>query len=247
MKCILIGISSALILVGCNSKPKIEEPREFVNLPIRIAAQNIPADSQEKVLYNPAVKSYAIGRRKNGRYMTDQVAVYRIEQSPEWNLSPQPDMAMPKNEMMLKNEEKYAKPYVARMEQQVHEFRNTSKSLKKDIVKLKGISADSVKNKREIDELSTKYKVLEDSVISISKAMENMLEKFESYRSDIKEMKEEIRNINRPPAMSMMPTKEEKKNEGVDKEERRVLENMIKMEGGNFKYNPKVKKDDIVE
>ena len=87
-----VGLLALLVCAGCKSKEL--PPQEFVNVPVYVAAQTIPADSQEKIRSNPVMRSYAVGRyidpnRKS--VMHEQHTVYREEQSPRWNLIPQPD------------------------------------------------------------------------------------------------------------------------------------------------------------
>ena len=85
------GIIAAIMLSGCRSQ---ETPRQFTHVPVYVAAQQIPADDQKKIRSGPVMRAYAIGRYVDpGRksVMHEQHTVYREEESPRWNLIPQPD------------------------------------------------------------------------------------------------------------------------------------------------------------
>ena len=59
---VLVGFS-AVALAGCSSaKPEKPEPREYTSVPLYMAGQEIPADSQEKYLTNASIKMYSVGR-----------------------------------------------------------------------------------------------------------------------------------------------------------------------------------------
>ena len=61
MIALLAGLSAAA-LVGCQSKPETPEPKEYTSVPLYMAGQEIPGDSQEKYLTNASVKMYSVGR-----------------------------------------------------------------------------------------------------------------------------------------------------------------------------------------
>ena len=46
-----VGLLALLVCAGCKSKEL--PPQEFVNVPVYVAAQTVPADSQEKIRSNP--------------------------------------------------------------------------------------------------------------------------------------------------------------------------------------------------
>lgn len=86
------GLFTLIAVSGCRSKEL--PPPQFTHVPVYVAAQQIPADDQNKIRSNPVMRSYAIGRyvdpnRKS--VMHEQHTIYREEQSPRWNLIPQPD------------------------------------------------------------------------------------------------------------------------------------------------------------
>jgi len=87
--CLATGISAALC--GCKSEPL--PPKPYLSVPMFMAGQEIPADSQEKYLYNSSVKMYSVGRTVDPATGTMREAgtVYRVEQAPQWNLIPQYD------------------------------------------------------------------------------------------------------------------------------------------------------------
>ena len=59
----VIGTAAiAGMLCGCQTEELPEPPREYINVPIQYVAGAIPASSQEKVMSNPNLRAYAIGR-----------------------------------------------------------------------------------------------------------------------------------------------------------------------------------------
>ena len=102
------GLFTLIAVSGCRSKEL--PPSQFTHVPVYVAAQQIPADDQNKIRSNPVMRSYAIGRyvdpnRKS--VMHEQHTIYREEQSPRWNLIPQPD-ADPVLMAQKQRQERYA-------------------------------------------------------------------------------------------------------------------------------------------
>ncbi|MDD5599971.1 MAG: hypothetical protein PHV82_18650, partial [Victivallaceae bacterium] len=96
-KLILAVSAGAFVLLagaGCKSKSQAVPPGQFVNLPVYVAAQAIPPGHQAKIRSSPVMRAYAVGRYVDPNRRTvmhEQHTVYREEQSPRWNLIPQPD------------------------------------------------------------------------------------------------------------------------------------------------------------
>ena len=126
-----VGLLALLVCAGCKSKEL--PPQEFVNVPVYVAAQTIPADSQEKIRSNPVMRSYAVGRyidpnRKS--VMHEQHTVYREEQSPRWNLIPQPD-ADPILMAQKQKQERYADVIAGQLALASQDMRDTREIVKK--------------------------------------------------------------------------------------------------------------------
>ena len=81
-------------ITGCKTEePLPEPPKEYIHVPVQLVAGAIPGGSQEKIMSNPNLRAYAVGRYvdPHKRVMHEQHSVYRMEKLPEWNLLPQPD------------------------------------------------------------------------------------------------------------------------------------------------------------
>ena len=125
----VIGTAAiAGMICGCKTEELPEPPREYVNVPIQYVAGAIPADSQEKVMSNPNLRAYAIGRYVDPgfRVMHEQHSVYRVERMPAWNLIPQPD-ADPVLRAQKMRQERYANAATGQIERATAEVRNTQR------------------------------------------------------------------------------------------------------------------------
>ena len=67
-------------------------------MPARIAGMNIPEDDIERVRYGEDVKAYTVGRYvdpTDPTIMYEKNVLYRIEESPRWNLRPNTEFLPP--------------------------------------------------------------------------------------------------------------------------------------------------------
>ena len=122
MIALLAGLSAAA-LVGCQSKAETPEPKEYTSVPLYMAGQEIPGDSQEKYLTNASVKMYSVGRLVDpgSGTMREAGTVYRIETAPKWNLIPQHD-ANPESFARRKLQEQYADSMLGQMNRSLSEM-----------------------------------------------------------------------------------------------------------------------------
>ena len=129
MIALLAGLSAAA-LVGCQSKPETPEPKEYTSVPLYMAGQEIPGDSQEKYLTNASVKMYSVGRLVDpgSGTMREAGTVYRIETAPKWNLIPQHD-ANPESFARRKLQEQYADSMLGQMNRSLSETREVKHGL----------------------------------------------------------------------------------------------------------------------
>lgn len=114
---IIVTIASVVaVLTGCRARPENPPPTEYTSVPLYMVGQEIPGDSQEKYLTNAAVKIYSVGRLVDlgTGTMREAGTVYRIEQSPQWNLIPQYD-ANPESFAKRQLQEQYADSLVGQM------------------------------------------------------------------------------------------------------------------------------------
>ena len=96
---ILSGILSAFFS-GCSSpEPPMEEPKPII--PVKIAGNNIPPDSRERVRFDENIKAYPVGRYidpNNSKIMYEKTTMYRIEEDTLWNLRPNQPYTLPVEE-----------------------------------------------------------------------------------------------------------------------------------------------------
>jgi len=128
---VVCSFITAVGLVGCNSSKKIEIPvKDYSQVPLYMAGQEIPDDSQEKYLYNASVKMYSVGRLvdSGSGTMREAGTVYRIESTPQWNLIPQYD-ANPESFAKSQKLEQYSDALVGQMNRSMLETREVKHGL----------------------------------------------------------------------------------------------------------------------
>ena len=120
----------ALLVTGCSSTQKENQPKEYTSVPLYMAGQEIPGDIQEKYLSNASVKMYSVGRMVDpgSGTMREAGTVYRIETAPKWNLIPQYD-ANPESFARKQMKEQYAQTLVGQMNYALTETRSVKKSM----------------------------------------------------------------------------------------------------------------------
>ncbi|MFZ2658331.1 MAG: hypothetical protein WAX69_25585, partial [Victivallales bacterium] len=77
---------------------KIKTADQEPVMPARIAGMNIPEDDIGRVRYGEDVKSYTVGRYVDPAdpgIMYEKNILYRIEESPRWNLRPNTEFSPP--------------------------------------------------------------------------------------------------------------------------------------------------------
>lgn len=168
MKMSVLFVAVALVgAYGCKSKVEEKVPQEFTHVPVYVAAGAIPSESQEKIISNPGIRAYAIGRyidpnRKT--VMHEQHTVYRLEHSSAWNLIPQPD-ADPVLRAQAEKQERYADILLGQVTRANEDMKHTRQMLE-NIVKSQQIQSTSTgllqedmgKLRQQYDELSNNLK-----------------------------------------------------------------------------------------
>lgn len=84
------------LLTGCSSTKPTEEQRPI--MVSQIAGTNIPEGDMERLRYNEDVKAYTVGRYVdpvNSKIMYEKNVLYRVEETPKWNLRPNAEIVPP--------------------------------------------------------------------------------------------------------------------------------------------------------
>ncbi len=196
----VIGTAAiAGMLCGCKTEELPEPPREYINVPIQYVAGAIPADSQEKVMSNPNLRAYAIGRYVDPglRVMHEQHSVYRVEQRPAWNLIPQPD-ADPVLHAQKMRQERYADAATGQIERATAEVRNTQRmvnSLIEGQALQKEQAAELVSS---LEAMKKRYGVLSENILRTSEFARKLEEEVKKLKGENEMLKLQLRNNNRP-------------------------------------------------
>ena len=196
----VIGTAAiAGMLYGCKTEELPEPPREYINVPIQYVAGAIPADSQEKVMSNPNLRAYAIGRYVDPglRVMHEQHSVYRVEQMPAWNLIPQPD-ADPVLRAQKMRQERYANAATGQIERATAEVRNTQRmvnSLIEGQALQKEQAAELVSS---LEAMKKRYGVLSENILRTSEFARKLEEEVKKLKGENEMLRLQLRNNNRP-------------------------------------------------
>ena len=196
----VIGTAAiAGMLCGCKTEELPEPPREYVNVPIQYVAGAIPADSQEKIMSNPNLRAYAIGRYVDPglRVMHEQHSVYRVEQRPAWNLIPQPD-ADPVLRAQKMRQERYANAATGQIERATAEVRNTQRmvnSLIEGQALQKEQAAELVSS---LEAMKKRYGVLSENILRTSEFARKLEEEVKKLKGENEMLRLQLRNNNRP-------------------------------------------------
>ena len=200
----VIGTAAiAGMICGCKTEELPEPPREYINVPIQYVAGTIPADSQEKVMSNPNLRAYAIGRYVDPglRVMHEQHSVYRVEQMPAWNLIPQPD-ADPVLRAQKMRQERYANAATGQIERATAEVRNTQRlvnSLVEGQALQKEQAAELVSN---LEAMKKRYGVLSENILRTSEFAKKLEEEVKKLKGENEMLRLQMRNSNRTSAHS---------------------------------------------
>jgi hypothetical protein len=160
------GILAMLVCTGCKSQ-ETPPPPEFVNVPVYVAAQTIPADDQGKIRSNPVMRAYAVGRYVDPNrhtVMHEQHTVYREEQSPRWNLIPQPD-ADPVLMAQKLRRERYADALAGQISLASKDMRETRELVRRVLEAQSSRDAKSTELANLIDDLKKRYGVVSNNLI----------------------------------------------------------------------------------
>lgn len=196
----VIGTAAiAGMLCGCKTEELPEPPREYINVPIQYVAGAIPADSQEKVMSNPNLRAYAIGRYVDPglRVMHEQHSVYRVEQRPAWNLIPQPD-ADPVLRAQKMRQERYADAATGQIERATAEVRSTQRmvnSLIEGQALQKEQAAELVSS---LEAMKKRYGVLSENILRTSEFARKLEEEVKKLKGENEMLRLQLRNNNRP-------------------------------------------------
>ena len=187
------------MLCGCKTEELPEPPREYINVPIQYVAGAIPASSQEKVMSNPNLRAYAIGRYVDPglRVMHEQHSVYRVEQMPAWNLIPQPD-ADPVLRAQKMRQERYADAATGQIERATAEVRNTQRmvnSLIEGQALQKEQAAELVSS---LEAMKKRYGVLSENILRTSEFARKLEEEVKKLKGENEMLRLQLRNNNRP-------------------------------------------------
>ena len=196
----VIGTAAiAGMICGCKTEELPEPPREYVNVPIQYVAGAIPADSQEKVMSNPNLRAYAIGRYVDPgrRVMHEEHSVYRVERMPAWNLIPQPD-ADPVLRAQKMRQERYADAATGQIERATAEVRSTQRmvnSLIEGQALQKEQAAELVSS---LEAMKKRYGVLSENILRTSEFARKLEEEVKKLKGENEMLRLQLRNNNRP-------------------------------------------------
>lgn len=187
------GLLALLVCSGCKSKEV--PPPEFVNIPVYVAAQTIPADSSEKVRSNPVMRSYAVGRyvdpsRRN--VMHEQHTVYREEQSPRWNLIPQPD-ADPVLMAQRQKQERYADAISGQIALAAQDMRETRAMVKKVLESQTSQEAKAKELTDLIEGLQKRYGIVSGNLLKSSEYINKLEGDLQKLQQETELLKLQLR------------------------------------------------------
>ncbi|HCE46784.1 MAG TPA: hypothetical protein DET40_24820 [Lentisphaeria bacterium] len=93
-------LSGLLLCGGCMStaQPPARQIEQQIVMPAAVAGSNIPEEDLDRVRYGEDLKAYTIGRYvdpNNSGIMYEKNVLYRVEESPQWNLRPNTEIRPP--------------------------------------------------------------------------------------------------------------------------------------------------------
>lgn len=187
------GLLALLVCSGCKSK-EVPSP-EFVNVPVYVAAQTIPTDSSEKIRSNPVMRSYAVGRyvdpnRRN--VMHEQHTVYREEQSPRWNLIPQPD-ADPVLMAQRQKQERYVDAISGQIALAAQDMRETRAMVKKVLESQTSQEAKAKELTDLIEELQKRYGIVSGNLLKSSEYINKLEGDLQKLQQETELLKLQLR------------------------------------------------------
>ena len=198
MKMQMVFVAGVVLTVfcGCKSAPQPQPPVQYTHVPVYVAASAIPADSQEKIISNPQVRAYAVGRYidPNRRtVMHEQHSIYRVEQSPYFNLVPQPD-ADPVLRAQREKQERYADAITGQMTRTVEDMQRT-RAMMDELIKNQAIQMEKSGDvKGAIEELKKQYGVLSDNLLKSSQYLNKLEAELKRLKGESEVMKFQLKS-----------------------------------------------------
>ncbi len=177
----LLGLTAVCLLAftGCKSKDEAPVMKEYCSVPLYMAGQEIPGDSQEKYLSNATVKMYSLGRIADPvtGTMREAGTLYRQESVPQWNLIPQYD-ANPESFARNNLQEQYADPLAG----QLHYSLAESRKIRNEMTHVQDDMAI----------IGQQYKKLAEENTNLKKELSRQNDNTEKMLSGIKKMQKYI-------------------------------------------------------
>lgn len=81
-----------------TAQPTVKQVEQQIVMPAAVAGSNIPEEDLDRVRYGEDLKAYTIGRYvdpNNSGIMYEKNVLYRVEESPQWNLRPNTEIRPP--------------------------------------------------------------------------------------------------------------------------------------------------------
>jgi len=81
-----------------TAQPPARQIEQQIVMPAAVAGSNIPEEDLDRVRYGEDLKAYTIGRYvdpNNSGIMYEKNVLYRVEESPQWNLRPNTEIRPP--------------------------------------------------------------------------------------------------------------------------------------------------------
>lgn len=81
-----------------TAQPPVKQVERQIVMPASVAGSNIPEEDLDRVRYGEDLKAYTIGRYvdpNNSGIMYEKNVLYRVEESPQWNLRPNTEIRPP--------------------------------------------------------------------------------------------------------------------------------------------------------
>ncbi|MBO4632799.1 MAG: hypothetical protein J5858_12820, partial [Lentisphaeria bacterium] len=166
------------------------------HVPVYVAAQQIPADDQNKIRSSPVMRAYAIGRyvdpnRKS--VMHEQHTIYREEQSPRWNLIPQPD-ADPVLMAQKQKRERYADALAGQIAQASKEMRDTRSMVRSILESQTSREAGNRELLQSLEELKKRYAIVSGNLVKSSNYINKLETEIHQLKKETELLKLQLRS-----------------------------------------------------
>jgi len=191
----IIRIASASVIfgitAGCQTREKPPGPQEFTHVPVFVAASAIPGDSQEKIMFDSRLKAYAVGRYldpASRTVMHEQHTVYRVEQTPQWNLMPQPD-ADPVMLAQRQRQERYANALTGQLTLAVRDMQIARNSVNRLVEQQANDQERAANLQTKLEDMTRKYGSVSDNIAKsaeVIRKLENDVRKIQKENEIMK-------------------------------------------------------------